>query len=53
MIALERRHGAHNYDPLSVVLAKGNGVYLWNEQGRGYLGMMSAYSAVFLGAHRN
>jgi ornithine--oxo-acid transaminase len=49
MIALERRHGAHNYDPLPVVLAKGKGVYLWDEQGRRYLDMMSAYSAVSLG----
>jgi ornithine--oxo-acid transaminase len=49
MIALERRHGARNYDPLPVVLAKGKGVYLWDEEGRRYLDMMSAYSAVSLG----
>ena len=49
MIALENRYGAHNYDPLPVVLAKGKGVYLWDEQGRRYLDMMSAYSAVSLG----
>ena len=49
MVALERRYGAHNYDPLPVVLVKGKGVYLWDEQGRRYLDMMSAYSAVSLG----
>ncbi len=49
MMALEYRHGAHNYDPLPAVLAKGKGVFLWDEQGRRYLDMMSAYSAVSLG----
>ena len=49
MAALELRHGAHNYDPLPVTLAKGQGVYLWDLQGRRYLDMMSAYSAVSLG----
>jgi ornithine--oxo-acid transaminase len=49
LMALEYRHGAHNYDPLPVVLVKGKGVYLWDEQGRRYLDMMSAYSAVSLG----
>ncbi len=49
MMTLEQRYSAHNYDPLPVVLAKGQGVYLWDEQGRRYLDMMSAYSAVSLG----
>ena len=49
MMELEHRHGAHNYDPLPIVLVKGKGVYLWDEQGRRYLDMMSAYSAVSLG----
>ena len=49
LMALEQRYGAHNYDPLPVVLAQGKGVYLWDEQGRRYLDMMSAYSAVSLG----
>ena len=49
MMASEYRHGAHNYDPLPVVLTKGKGVFLWDEQGRRYLDMMSAYSAVSLG----
>ena len=43
---LEWRYGAHNYDPLPVTLVRGEGVHLWDEQGRRYLDMMSAYSAV-------
>ena len=43
---LEWRYGAHNYDPLPVTLVRGEGVYLWDEQGRRLLDMMSAYSAV-------
>lgn len=46
MIELENRYGAHHYDPLPVVLTKGEGVYLWDDRGRRYLDMMSAYSAV-------
>lgn len=42
----ERRYGAHNYSPLPVVLTRGEGVYVWDDQGRRYLDMMSAYSAV-------
>jgi ornithine--oxo-acid transaminase len=45
-IARERRYGARNYDPLPVVLAHGEGCWLWDEHGRRYLDMMSAYSAV-------
>ncbi len=45
-IARERRHGARNYDPLPVVIAHGDGCWLWDEHGRRYLDMMSAYSAV-------
>ena len=48
-IALERRHGARNYDPLPVVLARGEGAWLWDDQGRRYLDMLSAYSAVSFG----
>ena len=48
-IALEDRFGAHNYQPLPVVLARGEGVHLWDTQGRRYLDMMSAYSAVSFG----
>ena len=46
LIDLEYRHGAHHYDPLPVVLTRGEGVYLWDDRGRRYLDMMSAYSAV-------
>ncbi len=48
-IALEARHGAHNYHPLPVVLTRGEGVYLFDTDGRRYLDMMSAYSAVSFG----
>jgi len=48
-IDLENRHGAHNYHPLPVVLTRGEGVHLFDEQGRRYLDMMSAYSAVSFG----
>src|SRR5437867_4596851 len=46
LIELEREFGARNYDPLPVVLAHGDGAWLWDELGRRYLDMMSAYSAV-------
>jgi ornithine--oxo-acid transaminase len=42
---LERRHSAHNYEPLPVVLARGQGAYVWDTAGRRYVDMMSAYSA--------
>ena len=45
-IARERRHSARNYEPLPVVIAHGDGCWLWDEHGRKYLDMMSAYSAV-------
>jgi ornithine--oxo-acid transaminase len=48
-IALERRHGATNYDPLPIVLTRGEGPWLWDEQGQRYLDMLSAYSAVSFG----
>ena len=48
-IALERRYGARNYDPLPIVLSRGEGVWLWDEDGRRYLDMLSAYSAVSFG----
>ena len=49
VIALEHRHGACNYHPLPVVLTRGEGVHLFDDQGRRYLDMMSAYSAVSFG----
>lgn len=42
----ESRYGAHNYHPLPVVLSRGEGVYLYDVDGKRYLDMMSAYSAV-------
>jgi ornithine--oxo-acid transaminase len=45
-IALEDRHGAHNYHPLPVVLSEGRGVYLYDVEGRQYFDFLSAYSAV-------
>lgn len=43
---LEARYCARNYHPLPVVLTRGEGVYVWDESGKRYLDMMSAYSAV-------
>ena len=45
-IRLENQHGAHNYHPLPVVLAKGEGVYVWDVEGKRYYDFLSAYSAV-------
>lgn len=45
-IALEEKHGAHNYHPLPVVLTKGEGVFLWDVEGKRYFDFLSAYSAV-------
>lgn len=45
-IALEDKYGAHNYHPLPVVLAKGEGVYVWDVEGERYFDFLSAYSAV-------
>src|SRR5690242_10015426 len=46
MIERENTYGAHNYEPLPVVLTRGSGVYVWDDKGNRYLDMMSAYSAV-------
>lgn len=45
-IDLEDRYGAHNYHPLPVVLEKGEGVYVWDVDGKKYFDFLSAYSAV-------
>ena len=45
-VALERQFSAPNYHPLPVVLTRGEGAYLWDIDGRRYVDMMSAYSAV-------
>jgi len=42
---LESRHSARNYEPLPVVLARGQGAHMWDTSGRRYIDMMSAYSA--------
>ena len=45
-IALEEKYGAHNYHPLPVVLERGQGVYVWDVDGKRYYDFLSAYSAV-------
>ncbi|NHF61219.1 ornithine--oxo-acid transaminase [Flavobacteriaceae bacterium TP-CH-4] len=45
-IALEEKHGAQNYHPLPVVLSRGEGVYVWDVEGKRYYDFLSAYSAV-------
>jgi ornithine--oxo-acid transaminase len=45
-IELEHIHGAHDYHPLPVVLERGEGVYLWDVEGKKYFDFLSAYSAV-------
>ncbi|SMC40561.1 ornithine--oxo-acid transaminase [Pedobacter africanus] len=46
LIEKENRYGAHNYHPLPVVLEKGEGVFVWDVEGRRYYDFLSAYSAV-------
>lgn len=46
LMNLEDKYGAHNYHPLPVVLAKGEGVYVWDVEGKRYYDFLSAYSAV-------
>lgn len=46
LMELENKHGAHNYHPLPVVLASGDGVYVWDVEGKKYFDFLSAYSAV-------
>ena len=43
---LEDKYGAHNYHPLPVVLSKGEGVFVWDVEGKKYFDFLSAYSAV-------
>ncbi|MEM6895613.1 MAG: ornithine--oxo-acid transaminase [Bacteroidota bacterium] len=45
-IALENKYGAHNYHPLPVVLSSGEGVFVWDVEGKKYYDFLSAYSAV-------
>lgn len=46
LIGLEDKHGAHNYHPLPVVLSRGEGVYVWDVEGKKYYDFLSSYSAV-------
>ncbi len=46
LISIEERYGAHNYHPLPVVLDRGEGVYVWDVDGKRYFDFLSAYSAV-------
>src|SRR5215208_1624001 len=46
VIELESQFGAQNYVPLPVVLVQGRGIYVWDDQGKEYIDLMSAYSAV-------
>lgn len=46
LIELEDKYGAHNYHPLPVVLSRGEGVYVWDVEGKKYYDFLSAYSAV-------
>lgn len=46
LMELEDKHGAHNYHPLPVVLSRGEGVYVWDVEGKRYYDFLSAYSAV-------
>jgi ornithine--oxo-acid transaminase len=45
-ISLEERYGANNYHPLDVVITKGEGVWVWDTEGKKYLDFLSAYSAL-------
>lgn len=46
LISMEDKHGAHNYHPLEVVLKRGEGVHVWDVEGKQYYDFLSAYSAV-------
>jgi ornithine--oxo-acid transaminase len=46
LIDLEDKYGAHNYHPLPVVLEKGEGIFVWDVEGKRYYDFLSAYSAV-------
>ena len=46
LMALEEKYGAHNYHPIPVVLRRGEGVFVWDVEGRRYYDFLAAYSAV-------
>ena len=45
-IDLENEFGAHNYEPLDIVLARGQGVWVWDVEGNKYLDMLASYSTL-------
>jgi len=46
LIAIEDKYGAHNYHPLDVVLCKGEGIWVWDVEGKKYMDFLAAYSAL-------
>jgi ornithine--oxo-acid transaminase len=46
LIRITEKYGAHNYHPLPVVISKASGIWVWDVEGKKYLDMLSAYSAV-------
>ena len=46
LISLEDRFGAKNYNPLDVILSRGEGIWVWDVEGKKYMDCLSAYSAV-------
>lgn len=52
LIGMAERHGAHNYHPLDVVIERGEGIWVWDVEGRKFLDCLSAYSALNQG-HRH
>lgn len=46
VFAREQKYGAHNYHPLPVALSRGEGVHVWDVEGKRYFDYLSAYSAV-------
>ena len=50
LISFEDQYGAHNYHPLDIVIERAEGSWVYDVEGRGYLDLLSAYSAVNPGA---
>lgn len=46
LMELEEKYGAHNYHPIPVVLSRGEGVFVWDSEGKRYYDFLAAYSAV-------
>ncbi len=46
LMNMEKKYGANNYHPLDVILAKGKGIWVWDNEGKKYLDFLSSYSAV-------